>query len=70
MGGTAQALEHSAPALFAEVPGMRGFDVTPDGGEVIAIVRPPGTGIIRHLTIVTNRFQELGRLVPRGGGRR
>ena len=67
MGGTAHAPEHSSPALFAELPGMRGFDVTPDGREVIAIVRPPGTGIIRHLTIVTNWFQELDRLVPRPG---
>lgn len=65
MGGAAHAPEHSAPALFAELPGMRGFDVTPEGREVIAIVRPPDTGIVRHLTIVTNWFQELERLVPR-----
>jgi hypothetical protein len=65
--GTAQAPEASVPTPFAEIPGMRGFDVTPDGREVIAIVRPPDTGIVRHLTIVTNWFEELERLVPRAG---
>jgi hypothetical protein len=40
MGGTAEAPAPSHPTLFADIPGSRGFDVTPDGREVIAIVRP------------------------------
>jgi hypothetical protein len=66
MGGTPEAPEPSPPALFAELPGMRGFDVAADGREVIAIVRPAGTGIVRQLSIATNWFDQLKRVVPAG----
>jgi Tol biopolymer transport system component len=66
LGATA-AFEHSPPVLFAEIPGLRGFDLTRDGREVIAVVRPSDTGIVRQISIVTNWLAQLERLVPAGG---
>jgi hypothetical protein len=45
---------------------VRGFDVTPDGREIIAIWRPPDSGIQTQLQLATNWFGELERLVPTG----
>ena len=56
----------SAPELFAEVAGVRGFDVTPDGREIVAVWRPPDSGIQTQLNLVTNWFDELERLAPSG----
>ena len=53
----------SAPQVFAEVPGVRGFDVAPDGREIMAIWRPPDSGIQTQLQLATNWFRELERLV-------
>ena len=58
-----------APKLLFEKAGIRGYDVTPDGRGFIAVFRPPDSGIIRELHLVTNWFEELERLVP-GGTRR
>ncbi|HVE66413.1 MAG TPA: hypothetical protein VNC59_07515, partial [Thermoanaerobaculia bacterium] len=56
----------SSPELFAEVAGVRGFDVTPDGREIIAVWRPPDSGIQTQLRLATNWFDELERLAPSG----
>ena len=56
----------SAPELFAEVAGVRGFDVTPDGREIIAVWRPPDSGLQTQLKLATNWFAELERLAPSG----
>ena len=56
----------SQPQVFAEVPGVRGFDVTPDGREIVAIWRPPDSGIQTQLQLATNWFDELERLAPTG----
>jgi serine/threonine-protein kinase len=65
-GGSGGDPHVSAPQVFAEVPGVRGFDVTPDGREIIAIWRPPDSGIQTQLQLATNWFGELERLVPTG----
>ena len=54
----------SSPELFAEVSGVRGFDVAPDGREIVAVWQPPGSGIQTQLQLATNWFGELQRLVP------
>jgi serine/threonine protein kinase/Tol biopolymer transport system component len=56
----------SAPELFAEVAGVRGFDVTPDGREIVAVWRPPDSGLQTQLKLATNWFAELERLAPKG----
>ena len=54
----------SSPEVFAEVSGVRGFDVSPDGREIIAVWRPPDSGIQTQLQLATNWFDELERLAP------
>jgi len=56
----------TAPELFAEVAGVRGFDVTPDGREIVAVWRPPDSGLQAQLKLATNWFDELERLAPSG----
>jgi serine/threonine-protein kinase len=56
----------SSPELFAEVPGVRGFDVSPDGREIVAVWQSPGSGIQTELKLASNWFAELERLVPSG----
>jgi serine/threonine-protein kinase len=56
----------SSPELFAEVPSVRGFDVSPDGREIVAVWQPPGSGIQTELKLASNWFAELERLVPSG----
>jgi hypothetical protein len=49
------------PRLFAEIPGLRGFDVMPDGSEVVALVRVPDSGIVSQLELVLDWPAELER---------
>jgi hypothetical protein len=53
-----------APELLFDAPGMRNFDVALDGNGFVAIFRPPGSGEVRQLRLVTNWFEELERLAP------
>lgn len=53
-----------APELLFDAPGMRNFDVAPDGNGFVAIFRPSGFGEVRQLQLVTNWFEELERLAP------
>ena len=61
--------EVSSPQVFAEVSGVRGFDVAPDGSEIVAVWRPPDSGLQTQLQLATNWFDELERLVPSGTGK-
>jgi serine/threonine-protein kinase len=49
------------PRLFAEIPGLRGFDVMPDGSEVVALVRLPDSGIVSQLQLVLDWPAEIDR---------
>jgi serine/threonine-protein kinase len=53
-----------APELLFDAPGMRNFDLAPDGNGFVAIFRPSGFGEVRQLQLVTNWFEELERLAP------
>ncbi|MGH9368925.1 MAG: TolB family protein, partial [Thermoanaerobaculia bacterium] len=58
--------EVGAPKLLFEVPGIRGYDVVPEGNGIFAVWRPPDSGIQRELKLVVNWFDELERLAPPG----
>jgi hypothetical protein len=42
-----------------------GYDIAPDGDGFLSVERLPGSGIVRHLDLVTGWFSELERLAPR-----
>jgi serine/threonine-protein kinase len=56
----------AAPELLFEVPGIRGYDVAPDGSGIFALWRPPDSGIQKEIKLVVNWFEELERLAPSG----
>jgi hypothetical protein len=43
-----------APRPFAEIPGLRGFDVAPDGSAVVALEQLPDSGHVRALQLVVD----------------
>jgi serine/threonine-protein kinase len=51
----------AAPRLFAEIDGLSGFDVMPDGSEVVALARLPDSGFVRQLQLVVDWPAELAR---------
>jgi serine/threonine-protein kinase len=50
-----------APSLFAEIPGLSGFDVLPDGSAVVALARLPDSGQVRALQLVVDWPAALAR---------
>jgi dipeptidyl aminopeptidase/acylaminoacyl peptidase len=56
----------AAPELLFEAPGIRGYDVAPDGSGIFALWRPPDSGIQKEIKLVVNWFEELERLAPSG----
>ncbi|HET7746631.1 MAG TPA: hypothetical protein VFM29_04965, partial [Vicinamibacteria bacterium] len=65
----APRLQASLPVVFAEVPGLVGFDVMPDGKEIVAITQVMEAGNVRHLQLIVNWSGELDRLAPAGSAR-
>jgi serine/threonine-protein kinase len=51
----------ASPRLFAEIDGLSGFDVMPDGSEVVALARLPDAGFVRQLQLVVDWPAELAR---------
>jgi Tol biopolymer transport system component len=57
-----EALRAGPPRLLFENPEFRRFDVLPDDQGFIALRQLPDSGIISHLHLVVNWFEELRRL--------
>ncbi len=52
------------PEPLFERPDVEGYEVAPDGKGFIAVERPPDSGDVRQIELVTAWFEELGRIVP------
>lgn len=54
----ASTLHTAPPELIVEVRGLRGFDVMPDGREIVAASRVPDSAIVGRAQLVANWSEE------------
>ena len=52
--------------MFEPPPGVLSYSVASDGKGFVSLIRPPESGVVRELHLVTNWFEELERVAPSG----